>query len=147
MMEKTMRKLIWATAAGALAGLLWSGEIGAEVASLRGENPPDAMAQPFAPRDQVTQPGGFERDWAIQPPLIPHRIDEGGITLKGNVCMSCHGPQTDKAIGAARISDSHFVSSDGETTLDKRRYSCTQCHVPQRDAEPLTQNNYRPLPE
>lgn len=114
------------------------------VISLRGANPLDKPSSAFDRRRQVTKDRGFERDWKLQPPLVPHKIDKDEITLKVNTCMRCHGADTYKKEGAPKAADSHFTMADGKPTdeLDMRRYSCNQCHVPQVNAKPLVKNQF-----
>ena len=47
------------------------------------------------------------------------------------------------------ISVTHFVDRDGQVlaTVSPRRYFCTQCHVPQTDAKPLVENDFRDIDE
>ena len=46
------------------------------------------------------------------------------------------------------ITHTHFYGRDRKKTkqLAARRYFCLQCHVSQRDAEPLVENNYMTKP-
>ena len=74
----------------------------AEVATLRGENPLDAVAKQFDRRKQTTQDGNFERSWKQQPPSIPHKIDNYGITLHVNTCLGCHGAANYKKVKAPK---------------------------------------------
>lgn len=90
----------------------------------------------------------IKRDFAQQPPLIPHTIDEYTIDRTSNQCLGCHGKGKDAATTATRISPSHFLDNSGKemATLAPRHYFCTQCHVTQSDAKPLVENTFRPLP-
>jgi len=87
------------------------------------------------------------RDYLQQPPLIPHKISEYRITIKHNKCLSCHSWSNYKARGATKISQTHFESRDGAvmSNVSARRYFCTQCHVPQVDAQPLVENTFEPV--
>lgn len=114
------------------------------VISLRGANPLDKDSTAFDRRRQVTKDRGFQRDWKLQPPLVPHKIDKDQVTLQTNTCLNCHGADTYKKEGAPKASDSHYMMVDDKAsdTLDMRRYSCNQCHVPQVDAPPLVKNTF-----
>ncbi len=114
------------------------------VISLRGANPLDKGSEAFDRRRQITKDRGFQRDWKLQPPLIPHKIDKDQVTLQTNTCLKCHGAATYKKEGAPKASDSHYMMAEGKVTdtLDMRRYSCNQCHVPQVDAPPLVKNTF-----
>lgn len=87
------------------------------------------------------------RAYVQQPPLIPHQIEGYQITVKFNKCLTCHSFQNSKQSGATKISVTHFRDRDG-VELDNvapRRYFCTQCHVPQTDAKPLVENQFKPV--
>ena len=139
-----MKWLFAVLAACAFTGMIWSAPADAEVVSLRGENPLDALAKQFDRRRQVTNDRGFKRDWKLQPPLVPHKIDKDQITLQANTCMKCHGPDTYKAEGAPKVADSHVIVAEDTKaeTLNMKRYFCNQCHVPQLDANPLVENTF-----
>ena len=140
-----MRKHMVIAIAGALACTVWIVPGVAQVVSLRGDSALDANSSAPDRRRQVTKDRGFERDWKTQPPLVPHKIDKDEITLKANTCMKCHGPDTYKKEGAPKVGDSHFVAADGTKmeTLNMRRYFCSQCHVPQSDATPIVENQFK----
>ena len=87
------------------------------------------------------------------PPLIPHSIEESGlITLKNNKCLKCHHDQDlwdqDKdADEPSPMPESHYVSLRKDPgTIEKKiigtRYFCTQCHVPQTEANLLVGNDF-----
>ncbi|MCC2112026.1 MAG: nitrate reductase cytochrome c-type subunit [Hyphomicrobiales bacterium] len=134
----------------ALAAALVSASIGfslpasADVVSLRGGNQLDATSVEPARFKQETASGGFKRSWKTQPPTIPHNIDNDRITLKENTCLNCHSEATFKKEKAPRIGDSHFVDASGQMMKDMsmRRFFCSQCHVPQVDANPLVENTF-----
>ena len=86
----------------------------------------------------------IDREFDQQPPLIPHKSQSFKINLSANRCLSCHGPETYKAKGAVGVSESHFVDRDGKrlANVSASRYFCTQCHVEQRDTQPLVVNEF-----
>lgn len=90
-----------------------------------------------------------DRNYFQQPPVIPHKVEEYRITANNNKCMSCHSWENYKDSGATKISQTHFKDRDGKdhSTLAARRYFCTQCHVPQVDAPPLVENEFKPVKE
>ena len=102
------------------------------------DNVPDATRQE---RDH----GPADRDFVQQPPLIPHTIQGYQITKNFNKCMDCHAWQKTKASGATKVSVTHFRTREGQEldNVSPRRYFCTQCHVPQTDAKPLVENDFR----
>ncbi|MDP2880045.1 MAG: nitrate reductase cytochrome c-type subunit [Azonexus sp.] len=95
------------------------------------------------------KPGAQEkvaRTYRDQPPVIPHAVENfDEITLEENQCLTCHGADTYKKKRAPKIGDSHFLDRDGKVlpTASSSRHNCTQCHVPQVDAPPLVENDFR----
>lgn len=120
----------------------------AEVQSLRGAADVPVTLQPPEllryKRDKENIPRTFEQ----QPPLVPHTNDRYTINLRENECLDCHmkEPGKDEA-KSVEISDSHFLDRNGNR-LDRpagSRHFCTQCHVPQVDAQPLVGSNFQTL--
>lgn len=116
----------------------------AQVVSLRGDAELNAGSSEPGRFKQETSQGGFKRAWKLQPPTIPHNIDNDRITLKENTCLNCHSEANFKKEKAPRIGDSHFLDRDGNLQKDmsQRRHFCNQCHVPQMDASPLVENTF-----
>jgi len=117
----------------------------AEVTSLRGKSTDlaggDVKSQNF--KQELSQ-GGFERSYAIQPPMIPHKSEKDEITLRRNTCLDCHSEKTYEAKKAPKAGDSHYFDRDGKKTekISSRRWFCNQCHAPQMEARPLVQNDF-----
>lgn len=84
------------------------------------------------------------RAYPMQPPTIPHKIDDYQLDLNANKCMSCHARGRSEETQAPMVSVTHYQDRDGNflAELSPRRYFCTQCHVPQTDAKPLVGNNF-----
>ena len=114
------------------------------VQSLRGDSALDADANKVMKHKVITQEGGFDRSFKLQPPMIPHTVDKYRITLKGNGCLKCHSEKAYEKEKAPKVGDSHYVTRDGETlkTISSRRYFCSQCHAPQVKSDPLVENVY-----
>lgn len=95
------------------------------------------------PRDHST----VDRNYVQQPPVIPHTIRGYELNLNVNKCLSCHSFKNAGAMGATKISVTHFETREGTTLSDvsPRRYFCLQCHVTQADAKPLVENTFRPV--
>lgn len=77
----------------------------------------------------------------VEPRMIPHSIEGYEVTAKQNMCLMCHEAGIS---GATKVPESHFVDErTGEKTdkVDDRRYFCTQCHMSQKDTEPLVKNH------
>ena len=86
------------------------------------------------------------RNYAQQPPIIPHNIKGYQITKNVNMCMVCHAKTAAPTSGATPVGKSHYLDRDGKESpnISTRRYFCLQCHVAQFDAEPLVGNIYTP---
>ncbi len=112
--------------------------------SLRGssllEDTRNADEMKKIPREQ-----SLETDFVYQPPLIPHSIRNYEVTKDANKCLACHNWKNAKDMGAPKISVTHFVSREDAVLADvsPRRYFCLQCHVPQADAQPLVENDFK----
>lgn len=115
----------------------------AEVRSLRGA---DVDTQDVAPETYRLQDGeALDRAFRQQPPLVPHQVEKYEIDLKVNQCVRCHEwPNSDKE-KTVKMSDFHYIDQDGvvRDVVDGRRYFCLACHVPQLDAKPLVDNEFR----
>jgi len=90
--------------------------------------------------------------YSTAPPQISHTIEEYlPITLEENECTDCHDKQrkigkTERRTGKKiPMPMNHYGSFGGEGDKEEvsgSRYTCTQCHVTQSDAEPLVGNYY-----
>ena len=110
------------------------------VESLRGMVELETMKH--YPKDQ----GLIDSDYVYQPPLIPHSIRHYEVSLNANKCLACHSWKNAKEMGATKISVTHYVSpQQGQVLSDvsPSRYFCLQCHVPQADAKPLVENDFK----
>lgn len=117
------------------------------IESLRGDNPLNANAKKPVPKKWQRDRSPIKRDFVQQPPLIPHSIEGYVINTRSNKCLSCHSWANYKDKGATKISLTHFTDRDGHdlANVSARRYFCTQCHVPQVDANPLVKNKFKPV--
>ncbi len=118
----------------------------AQIATLRKGTPldqqqadPDQL-QPYSDRD-VKQP----RAYPMQPPVIPHKIENYQVDLNVNKCLSCHARSRTEESQAPMVSVTHFMDRDGNFLADvsPRRYFCNQCHVPQIERKPLLENQFK----
>jgi len=80
----------------------------------------------------------------MQPPTIPHKIDNYQIDLNVNACLGCHSRGRAPVTQAVAVSVSHYMDRDGNflAEISPRRYFCEQCHVVQHDARPLVENRF-----
>jgi cytochrome c-type protein NapB len=85
-----------------------------------------------------------ERAYSMQPPTIPHKIDNYQVDLNVNACLGCHSRGRAPVTQAVAVSVSHYMDRDGNflAEISPRRYFCEQCHVPQHDAKPLVENRF-----
>ena len=89
----------------------------------------------------------IDRNFIQQPPLIPHEIDGYIIDASSNKCLTCHSWDNYRQARSTKISLTHFRDRDGKelSNVSAQRYFCTQCHVPQVEAEPLVGNRFKPV--
>jgi cytochrome c-type protein NapB len=111
---------------------------------LRGPTPftDSVPASPMAsPRNTAEREA---RNYPEQPPVIPHSIDGYQIDLNSNKCLSCHARSRTSESQAPMVSITHFMDRDGQflASISPRRFFCTECHVPQNNANPPVSNDF-----
>ncbi|HSC84894.1 MAG TPA: nitrate reductase cytochrome c-type subunit [Pseudomonas sp.] len=84
------------------------------------------------------------RNYPEQPPTIPHSIRGYLIDLNSNKCLSCHSRAGSERSQAPMISITHYMDRDGQAlaAVAPRRYFCIQCHVAQKEVQPLVGNDF-----
>jgi cytochrome c-type protein NapB len=132
---------------GALA--LVGAAISQTTTRLTGETPPTAVEEAPPLSRWITDDVRRMRSYPEQPPVIPHSIEGYQLSLRTNRCLECHRREFTETSGAPMISVTHFMDRDGQmlANVSPRRYFCLQCHVPQTEAKPLIQNNFRDMTE
>jgi len=90
-----------------------------------------------------------KRAYPMQPPTIPHKIDNYQVDLNANKCMSCHSRKLTEQSQAPMVSVTHYMDRDGNFLADisARRYFCNQCHVVQNGVKPLLDNEFEDIDE
>src|SRR3954471_20594965 len=90
-----------------------------------------------------------ERTYTMQPPTIPHKIDNYQVDKNVNMCLNCHSRGNAASTQAVAVSVSHYMDRDGNflASVSARRYFCEQCHVAQFDAKPLVENSFQDVDE
>ena len=90
-----------------------------------------------------------ERGYSMQPPTIPHKIDNYQVDKNVNMCLNCHSRGRAALTQAVAVSVSHYMDRDGNflAAVSPRRYFCEQCHVAQVDAKPLVENRFEDVDE
>jgi cytochrome c-type protein NapB len=118
-----------------------------ELQSLRGNLGLESPSLPPTVDRVITDDRPIARDFVTQPPLIPHKIEGYQVDKNFNKCLSCHSWANYKQARATKIPPSHFKDRDGNerANLSANRYFCTQCHVPQKDVNPLIPNEFKPV--
>lgn len=120
-------------------------DAGQQIDAMRRGVPIDSEASPL-PMARVEN---FDRvrpvNYEMQPPTIPHSIDNYQLTVNTNRCMLCHTRSNAAKFQAPPVSDAHYLTRDGRVLeqISSRRYFCVQCHVVQTDAQPLVENRFR----
>ena len=111
---------------------------------LRGAAPLDKEpAAPLMPK-MVNDDIRKGRAFAMQPPVIPHQIENYQLDRNFNKCMTCHGRDRVPDSQAPMVSVTHFMDRDNNfrSEISPRRYFCTQCHVPQMEVKTRVENTF-----
>jgi cytochrome c-type protein NapB len=84
------------------------------------------------------------RSYAMQPPTVPHAIDNYQIDRYANKCMMCHARTRAGDSQATPISITHYTDREGNFLGDvaARRYFCDTCHVVQMDVDAKVPNTF-----
>lgn len=85
------------------------------------------------------------RNYAMQPPTIPHRVDGYQVDKNFNKCLDCHARSKTAVSQAVPVSVTHYMDRDGRMLgqVSTRRYFCMQCHVAQDAVRPIVPNNFQ----
>jgi cytochrome c-type protein NapB len=112
--------------------------------ALRGGTPVGDEAAPAPMYGVENKDLRRRRAYPMQPPTIPHAIDNYQIDRNANRCMMCHSVSTAAQFQAPPVSVTHYMDRDGNflAAISPRRYFCNQCHVVQADAKPLVANGF-----
>ncbi|MET4027174.1 cytochrome c-type protein NapB [Marinobacter sp. MBR-99] len=89
------------------------------------------------------------RNYPEQPPVIPHAIRDYQVDKNFNRCLDCHSREAAVQAGAPMVSVTHFMDRHFQVRAEVTpgRYFCTQCHVPQTDAQPLVESDFKAVDE
>ncbi len=117
------------------------------VATLRGEAALDSQNRTESIPKVENEDIKRKRSYPMQPPTIPHKIDNYQVDLNTNKCMSCHDRKHTEDSQAPAVSVTHYMDRDGNflATVSPRRYFCDQCHVVQLEAKPLVENDFQDI--
>lgn len=141
-----MKTRIW-IAACVLLGIT-AGSLAQNIATTRGAALDTEPEPPKMSRVENTDVRR-QRAYPMQPPTIPHKIDQYQVDLNANKCMSCHSRRRTEESQAPMISVTHYQDRDGNFLADisSRRYFCNQCHVVQNEVDPLLGNDFVDIDE
>ena len=116
------------------------------VDAMRGPTPIPNATQPPRLSNAVNDDNRLPRNYAQQPPVIPHRVDGYQIDKNFNKCLDCHARGKTEVSLAVPVSATHYINREGKVLaqVSTRRYFCLQCHVAQEPAKPLVGNTFRP---
>jgi cytochrome c-type protein NapB len=140
-----MKTLLSLLAAALLAAAVPAGAQQRALDNMRGPTPLAEVAKPAPMVNPDNSDVRRVRNYAMQPPVIPHKIEAYQIDKNANRCMMCHARTRTQESQAPMISVTHFQNRDGNflAELSPRRYFCLQCHVPQADLPPLVPNTFK----
>ena len=115
------------------------------VDATRGDTPiPDKT---HAPRlgNAVNNDMRLKRNWSLQPPIVPHRVDGYQIDKNFNKCLDCHAREKTTFSQAIPVSETHYIDRAGKVLdrISTRLYFCMQCHIAQDAVPPLVDNTFR----
>ena len=115
-----------------------------EVATLRNDTKIVEQKEPNTIPKVINSDIKQNRNYPMQPPVIPHQTRNYEVNLNSNKCMSCHNRNRTEESQAPMVSVTHFMNRDGNflAEISPRRYFCNQCHVTQQDAKPLVENDF-----
>jgi nitrate reductase (cytochrome), electron transfer subunit len=124
------------------AALAWAEPL---VDAMRGATPILEATQPPRLSNWVNDDNRMPRNFAQQPPVIPHRVDGYQIDKNFNKCLDCHARGKTELSNAVPVSATHYKNRDGKMLdhVSTRRYFCQQCHVAQDPVRPLVGNSFR----
>ena len=128
----------------ALSGLTNAAPAEQEIATLRDNTALETQSNVERMGKVINSDLKVKRNYPMQPPLIPHKIDNYEVSTNSNKCMTCHSRQNSEEAQAPMVSVTHFMDRDGNflAEISPRRYFCSQCHVVQIDAKPLIANDF-----
>ncbi|RZJ09659.1 MAG: nitrate reductase cytochrome c-type subunit [Rubrivivax sp.] len=111
----------------------------------RGPTPITESTKPPVLGNAVNDDVRRTRNYTMQPPVIPHRVDGYQVDKNFNKCLDCHARARTETSQAVPVSATHYMDRSGRVLgqVSTRRYFCMQCHVAQENARPLVQNTFQ----
>jgi len=115
------------------------------VDAARGPTP--IVEEPTPPRlgNAVNDDVRRARNYDMQPPTIPHRVDGYQVDRNFNKCLDCHARAKTEFTQAIPVSPTHYMDRSGKVLaqVSTRRYFCMQCHVAQENVRPIVRNDFQ----
>jgi len=113
--------------------------------AMRGPTPIMATTRPPLLGNAVNDDVRLTRSHALQPPIVPHRVDGYQVDKNFNKCLDCHAAVRTGFSQAVPVSPTHYHDRDGKLLgqVSTRRYFCMQCHVSQEAVRPLVGNSFQ----
>lgn len=120
---------------------------GGLIDAARGPVAVSASTQPPRLGNPINDDRRLPRNYDMQPPIIPHRVDGYQVDKNFNKCLDCHAREKTAMSLAVPVSATHYIDRNGKVLdrISTRRYFCQQCHVAQEDAPPLVGNRFQGL--
>ena len=147
-----MRPLRFRVLGGVLSALslvaaFASAEPSTVVDAMRGQVPIVEATRAPALRNAVNDDVRRPRNYDLQPPTIPHRVDGYQVDKNFNKCLDCHARAKTEFSQAIPVSETHYIDRGGKVLdhVSTRRYFCMQCHVAQDPVQPLVGNSFQNL--
>jgi nitrate reductase (cytochrome), electron transfer subunit len=115
-----------------------------KLTGLRGETPLQLEVTPPPIPKIINDDIRRGRAFAMQPPVIPHQIENYQIDKNFNKCMTCHARDRVADSQAPMVSVTHYMDRNNNfrSEISPRRYFCNQCHVPQNEVKLLVDNKF-----
>ncbi len=111
----------------------------------RGPVPIDKPTEPPRLGNAINNDVRLPRNYEMQPPIIPHRVDGYQIDKNFNKCLDCHARARTEFSQAIPVSPTHYLDRAGKVLpqVSTRRYFCMQCHVAQEPVSPIVRNTFQ----
>ena len=119
------------------------------VDAMRGSVPIPVETRPPRLGNAVNDDNRLPRNFSLQPPVIPHRVDGYQVDRNFNKCLDCHARAKTEFSQAVPVSATHYIDRSGKVLdhVSTRRYFCQQCHVAQEPLKPLVGNVFKGDPD
>ena len=110
-----MRTWLAIVATLALASVVWAADF---VDAMRGTVPINETTHAPTRSNAENKDILRERTYFLQPPTIPHKIDNYQLDKNANRCMFCHARTKAEQSKAIPVSITHYMDRDGNLLAD-----------------------------